>query len=210
MSKEISPLVGTQNKEKVTIIGRNLQVTPAIREHILLKIRKIEELTPNVIDVAVFLETQRSDCRVEILYKFSHFFVMTHAVLDDMYQAIDLAASRLKRKLMKWKTKIHNHSGKKLSEVEMDIHVLDRQKEDLLEVNDQIEDESFIEMDEVLNPAMVVKKKKKTIPLLTIEEAAMRMDLTDDHFMAYRSEEDMKLKVMYVRRDKTLGILEIE
>jgi len=210
MSSELSPLMGAKNKEKVTIIGRNLQITAPMRNHILLKIGKIEELTPNVIDVAVFLETQRSECKVEILYKFSHFFVMTHATLDDMYQAIDLACSRLRRKLLKWKTKIQHHSGKKLSEIEMDIHILDRQKEDLIEVNDEIEDESLFEMEEELKPPRVVKKKKKTIPVLTIEEAAMRMDLTDDYFMAYRSEEDMKLKVMYLRRDKTLGILEIE
>ncbi len=209
MSAEMNHL-GTQNKEKVTIIGRNIQVTAPMREHILLKIRKIEELTPNVIDVAVFLEIQKTECRVEILYKFSHFFVMSHAVLDDMYQAIDLAASRLRGKLLKWKTKIQHHTGKKPSEVEMNIHVLDRQKEELFEVNDEIEEEAFHEIEEILHPPVVVKNKKKTIPVLTMEEASMRMDLTDDYFMVYRSEEDMKLKVMYIRRDKTLGVLEIE
>lgn len=195
---------------KVSILGRNFVVTPAIREHILLKISKIEELTPQVIDVVVHLEIQREEHRAEILYKFSHFYVVVHAVKDDIYQAIDLAASRLRRKLLKWKTKIMHHHGKKLSEVEMDIHVIDRQKEMLLDINDQIEDETQREVEEDLRPAKVVKREKKSVPMLTLDEASMRMDLSDDHFMVYRSEEDQKLKVMYTRKDHTLGILEVE
>lgn len=199
-----------ENKEKVSVVGRNIAVTSAIRDHILLKIGKLEDLTPQVISVMVFLEIQREEHRVEILYKFSHFSVVVHAVKNDMYQAIDLAVSRLRRKLMKWKTKIMHHHAKKPSEMEMDLHILDRQKEMLLEINDQIEDETQREVELELKPPKVVKKKKRAIPMLTMEEAAMRMDLSDDHFMVYRSEEDQKLKVMYTRRDHTLGILEVE
>src|SRR5690606_13813008 len=101
--------------------------------------------------------------------------------------------------------------GKKAPEVEMNIEVLETsQVETTEDVNDAIDDEAFKKAELALAPPRVVKRKKKHLPMLTMEEAAMRMDLSDDKFMAYRSEEDQKLKVIYQRRDNTLGILEIE
>jgi putative sigma-54 modulation protein len=46
--------------------------------------------------------------------------------------------------------------------------------------------------------------------MLTMEEATMRIDLSGDNFLVYRGEEDQKIKVMYVRRDKTLGVIEVQ
>ncbi len=196
--------------DKVTIVGRNLPVTEAMREHILDKVHKIEAITPQVLNVIVYLEIQRSTNKVEIIYKFSHFLVVTHAVMDDMYQAIDLACVRLRRKLEKWKTRIQSHHGKKLSEALMDVHVLDRQKEDLYDINDQIEDATLKEMEKELRPPKIVNKKQYSIPMLTLDEAAMRIELSDLPFLVFKSEEDQKLKVIYVRRNKTIGLLELE
>ena len=196
--------------EKITIVGRNLPITEAMRNHILDKIHKIEAITPQVLNVIVHLEIQRNHHKVEIIYKFSHFRVVTHAIMDDMYQAIDLACARVRRKLEKWKTRIQSHHGKKLSEAMMDMHVLDRQKEDLLEINDQIEDATQTDVEKELNPPKIVSKKEYSIPMLTLEEAAMRIELSDVPFLVFKSEEDQKLKVLYVRRNKTLGLLEIQ
>ncbi len=196
--------------DKVTIVGRNLPITEAIREHILDKIHKIEAITPQVLNVIVYLEIQRNHHKVEIIYKFSHFLVVTHAVMDDMYQAIDTACARLKRKLEKWKTRIQSHHGKKLSEALMDVHVLDRKKEDLLEINDEIDDVNLAEIERELMPPKIVSKKEYSIPMLTIEEAAMRIELSDVPFLVFKSEEDQKLKVIYVRHNKTFGLLELE
>ena len=197
-------------EDKLTIVGRNLPVTEAMRNHIVDKVHKLEVITPQVVEVIVYLEIQRNEHRVEVNYKFSHFRVVTHAIMDDMYQAIDLACARVKRKLEKWKTKIQAHHGKKLSEAMMDMHVLDRQKKDLLEINDQIEEANFHEIEDELKPPKIVKKKEFAIPMLTLEEAAMRIELSDVTFLVFKSEEDQKLKTIYVRRDKTLGLLELE
>ncbi|MCB1067823.1 MAG: sigma 54 modulation/S30EA ribosomal C-terminal domain-containing protein, partial [Simkania sp.] len=42
---------------------------------------------------------------------------------------------------------------------------------------------------------------------LTLDEAVMKMELSDDHFMVYRSEEEQNLKVIYRRRDGSYGII---
>lgn len=195
---------------KVTVVGRHLQVTDALKKHIIDRIRRVEEITPQVIDVVVYLEVQKTVHRVEILYKFSHFKVVTKAAADDMYQAVHLAIMRLRRKLSKWKTRIQNHHAKNLAQAELSVNVLDRAKEELDEINDDIEEENFVHIEKELEPPKIVKKKKRPLKTLTTEEAVMKMELTDDHFMVYRSEEDHKIKVIYVRRDQTLGIIEVD
>lgn len=204
------PTGESQEVEKISIVGRNLQVTAPLRDHILLRLHKAEETTPGVIGVNVYLEVQKLQHRAEILYRFSHFTIMAHGTMNDMYQAFDLAYARLKKKLRKWKTQIQSHRGKKPSDIELSIQVLDKKKADLDEINDLIEEETIHEVEDELAPPTIVKKEKKMVPLLTMEEAAMRIDFSEDQFLVYRSEEDMHLKVMYVRPDHTLGILDVE
>ncbi len=197
-------------QDKITIIGRNLSLSDAIKKHIYGKLQKLDELTPSVISVVVILELNRELSSVEILYKFSHFKIVTHGVMDDMYMAIDLACSRLRRKLIKWKDMIKSHSDRKFSDVDLGVQVLDVQTEELYDINDAIEEESEQEIEDQLKPPKVVKHKVKKMSILTTDEAAMRMDLSRDRFMVYRGEEDQKIKVIYIRRDNTLGILDVE
>jgi putative sigma-54 modulation protein len=199
-----------ENRLKLTVVGKNLQVTDALKQHIMDRIQRVEAITPQVIDVTIYLEVQKTTQQVEILYKFSHFKVVTKASASDMYQALHLAIGRLRSKLRKWKTKIQNHHAKNLAAAELSVHVLDRTKEEIDAINDEIEEENFAHMEHELEPPKVVKKKKRTLKTLTMDEAVMKMELTDDHFMVYRSEEDRKIKVIYVRRDKTLGIIEVD
>jgi len=207
------------NGERITIFGRNLEITSPMREHIISKLKKIEEMTPPIIGAHVYLDIQREDHHVEIEYKFSHFrIVVNHAVtkrsqakMDDMYHAIDIACDKLKRKVRRWKTRIQEHHGKKPQEIEeKSIRVLDQKTAYLDEINDEIEDVTVKKLEEEFAPPKVVKHKKRQIPMLTMEEATMRIDLSGDYFLVYRGQEDQKLKVMYVRRDHTLGILDIE
>ena len=209
----------SENSDKIIIYGKNLEITAPLREHILTRIKKIEAETPPVIGVHIYLNIEREEHHVEIEYKFSHFrIVVTHAMvkksgskLDDMYHAIDIACDKLKRKIRRWKTRIQDHHHKKPAEIEEKaIHVLSSKTQDVDTINDQIEDALLQRLEEEFRPPEVVKKKKRQIPMLTMDEATMRIDLSGDYFLVYRGEEDQKMKVMYVRRDKTLGVLEVE
>ncbi len=218
MAQSISDL-GLDRGENVTIFGKNFEVMPAMRDHIMLKIRKIEELTPPTTRVHVYLDIQRETHHVEIEYCFSHFkVVVTHAMVDksatkvdDMYRAIDMAFDKLKGKIRRWKTRIQAHHHKKRFEIEeKSIQILNKKTQDIDYINDQIEDATIHKFEEEFSLPLIVKHKKRQIPMLTLEEATMRIDLCNDNFLVYRSEEEQKLKVMYVRRDKTLGVLDVE
>ena len=125
MAQKLSSL-RAEGGDKITIFGKNLDVTASMREHIIAKLMKIEEMTPPVIGIHIYLEIQREEHRVEIEYKFSHFRIVvshvmvkrSHAKMDDMYHAIDMACDKLKRKVRRWKTRIQEHHGKRPAEIE--------------------------------------------------------------------------------------------
>ncbi|OGN62218.1 MAG: ribosomal subunit interface protein [Chlamydiae bacterium RIFCSPHIGHO2_12_FULL_49_11] len=194
----------------ISVYGKHLEITPAIEDYVKKKIEKLKEHTPPMIDTHVILEVQKGEHRAEILYKFSHFNVLAHSSSLDLYQSIDLALARLRRKLEKWKTKIQNHHHRGLEEIELSVNVLDRNTQELAEINDTIEETHFQEVEKELAPPQIMSKDSVRVPLLTLDEAAMKIELQGNSFLIYRSEEDQKLKVMYVRPDHYLGVLEIE
>ena len=194
----------------VSILGRNIQVTPAMKEHIHVRIEKIREMCPPATDIKVYLEVQKDEHRAEILFHFSHFHVAVHAHSFDLYQAFDMCCAKLKAKLRKWKTKIQEHHHKSISAVEIDSNILDRKKEALFEINDLIEEENLHEVEEILKPLQVMRRGKRKISLLTMDEASMRFDLNGEEFLVYREEKDQKLKVMCYDKDHVLTVLELE
>lgn len=198
------------NHAEVSILGRNLQVTPAMREHIHGKMEKIREMCPPATEIKIFLEVQKDEHKAEISFHFSHFHVMVSATSFDLYLAFDKCCLRLKSKLRKWKTKIQEHHGKRIADVEIDSNILDRKKEALNEINDMIEEENFAEIEEDLIPLQVMRRGKKKVSTLTMDEASMRFDLSGEPFLVYREEKDQKLKVMCYDKEHELMVLELE
>jgi putative sigma-54 modulation protein len=199
-----------EGEVNISILGRNIQITQAIREHIDLRLRKIMHMCSNVMNIKVYLEIQKDVHKAEIVLHFSHFHLIVHAQEEDLYQAFDHCYARLKGKLRKWKTKIQEHHEKKISSVEMDFHVLDRKREDLIEINDMIEEENFHQIEEELAPLRVNRREKRKILTLTMDEASMRFDFSCEPFLVYREETDQKIKVMCYDKNHELTVLELE
>ncbi len=203
-------LEGDENVN-VTVIGKNIEITNPIKQYISEKIEKIEKVLPHIIEVIVRLEVHKLQHEVDVVMKFSHFKVQVHANTPDMYATVDKAFEKLKAKLMKWKSRIQDHHAKGINAVDLQINVLEKNKVDeLTEINDQIEDQTYAEVEDQLKPPKVYKKKTKLLKTLNLDEAVMKMELSGDHFLIYKSEEDLMLKVLYKRRDGSFGVISLE
>ncbi len=194
----------------LSLVGKHIEVTTPIRDYVSEKISKIEKIVPHLIEVQVLLDVQKLNQSVDIVLKFSHFKVKVGAVTENMYSAIDKAFKRLQTKLLKWKSRIQDHYARGASVIEMDIAVLERAQEDIGEMNQEIEDANYSQLKEEYAFPQVVKTKKRPLKCLTLDEAVMKMELSNDHFMVYRSEEEQTLKVIYRRRDGSYGVMSLE
>jgi putative sigma-54 modulation protein len=191
----------------VTIFGKNIEVTTPIKNYILEKVEKVEHMNQLGINMTVRLDIQKLDHNVEIIMKFSHFKIQVHATTLEMYSAIDKAFDRLKAKIRKWKGKIQDHHAKGVSVVDLHVHVLESRPTELQEINDQIEEENLKKRDEEYRAPKVYKQKTRSLKTLNLDEAVMKMELSKDNFLIYRSEEDLKLKVLYRRKDDSYGVI---
>ena len=191
------------------ILGRHLQVTDAMKEYAQAKLSKIERFHNHIMDIHVTMDIQNIDHSVMIFVKFDHFTVKAHAVSTDMYASIDLAVDRLQRQLQKWKGKIQDHAAKKLSSVDLKINVF-KKPSDLEEVNGEIESETERLHEEELVPGHLLDQDTIVLKTLTTDEAIMKMELSQDPFLLYKGEEDLKVKVIYRRNDGNYGVVGAE
>jgi putative sigma-54 modulation protein len=202
----------TSNQEYVgediqaTVTGRHVSVTESMKEHVLDKLAKLERFTNRIIDVHVTMDVVKLDHIVDIVIKFDHFKISTHAASEDMYRSIDKAVTKLERIVRKHKTRLQNHQAKGLSSIDMKVNVLRRDPLD--ELNDKIEEENLKEAEEAFRPHEIVSEETRPLKVLTNDEAVMKMDFSGDSFLIFLSEEDQKIKVIYRRKNDNYGIID--
>ena len=196
-----------QQEYTVNIIGKHIEVTKPIRDYVEEKISRIEAFSTHIIDVRVNLDVQKLNHTVDIIMKFSHFKVNVHAITENLYTSVDKAFERLYTKLRKWKSRIQDHHAKGVSVTEMEINVFEHAQHEIEEINQEIIDANNESLKENYTLPKVIKKKKRSLKNLTMDEAVMKMELSNDHFMIYRSEEEQALKVIYRRRDGSYGVV---
>ncbi|CCB86637.1 MULTISPECIES: ribosome hibernation-promoting factor, HPF/YfiA family [Parachlamydia] len=195
----------------ITVTGRHVLVTEAMKNYAIEKVSKIDRLSHRIIDVIITMDIQKLEHRVDIVLKVDHIKIKSHAVCDDMYVSIDKAVDKLERQLLKYKSRIRDHQAKKLTVVDMKVNVYQAPgQEELSDVNEQIEDESQRRLEENYKPRHILSSETIPLKILTNEEAIMKMELSGDAFLIFRSENDMKLKVIYRKSDQNYGIIEPE
>ncbi|MBP9842342.1 MAG: ribosome-associated translation inhibitor RaiA [Simkaniaceae bacterium] len=192
---------------RVVVEGKHLTITNAIRDYVMEKLAKTEKLSADIIDVVVRLEVHKLQHECTIIMRSSHVHIKIHSSTEDLYSAIDRAFDKLKSKLVRWKTKIQNHHAKGVSVVDMEVQVLEHLAHLDEERDQDIVEENNATLDRGDQRPKIVKKKTRPLKTLTLDEAWMKMDLTNDAFMVYRSEEDRSIKVIYRRRDGGYGVI---
>jgi putative sigma-54 modulation protein len=193
----------------ISVTGRHVLVTDAMKDYALEKVSRIEKFTDRIIDVQIRMDIQRSEHRVDIVMSVGHLFIKSSAASSDMYVSIDNAIHKLETQLLKYKSRLSNHAGKHLSTVDMKVNVLNVPGEDLAEINDEIESENRRQLIDDYRHE-IVKTETKPLKTLTLDEAIMKMDLSGETFLIFRSEEDRKLKVIYRREEGNFGVIEVE
>ncbi len=194
----------------LSVIGKHVQVTDAMRSYVLEKLSKIEKIADRIIDVAVTLDAQKLEQSCSILMNFIHFHIKVSASTDNMYSAIDRASDRALVLVRKYKSKLQSHRFKDLTTVDIHVNVIDPLKDELKAINDDIIAETVKIESEKQELHKVVAKETMPLRTLTQDEAVMKMEISDEPFLIFKSEEDQKIKVIYRREDLNYGLVQVQ
>lgn len=194
----------------LTVVGKHIEITDAIRNYVLEKLSKIERIADRIIDVHVSLDSQKLENSCSILMNFNHFQIKVMASTDQLYSAIDKATDRAIALIRKYKSKLQSKRFKDLTAVDIHVNVINPLNDEIGIINDEIiAENAFLEASKNQLHKVV---SKDTMPLktLTQDEAVMKMELSNEPFLLYRSEEDQKLKIIYRREDANYGLVQVQ
>jgi putative sigma-54 modulation protein len=194
----------------ISVVSKHIQITDAIRDYVFEKLNKIEHFASHIIDVAVTLDAQKLEYSCTIMMNFMHFHIKVSANTDNMYSAIDKASDRLIKLVRRYKTRLQSTRAKHLADVDMHVNVIQPLHNELAVVNDEIIAENALREEERYSLHKIVAKETISMKMLTQDEAVMKMELSNDPFLIYRSEEDQKIKVMYRREDQNYALVQVQ
>ena len=112
----------------------------------------------------------------------------------DLYASVDGAAAKLEAQLRKHKDRLRGHSTRSI-----------RHEEDLNLSIDILDGE---DVDAFSPTPRIVRTKKFAVKPMTIDEAALQMDLFNKDFLVFMNAGTSKLNVLYRRKDSSYGLIE--
>ena len=171
---------------RVTVIGKNINVTPALKEMIEKKVSKLDRYFNPDVEARATLSVQKNRQIFEVTIPFNGVILRCEESTDDMYKSIDLVENKLERQIRKQRTKLsrRNNSSIKVTNIE----------EVALEDEDRVGE--------------IVKVKKFNIKPMTTDEAMLQMELIEHNFFVFKDADTDNINVLYKRNDGNYGLLE--
>ena len=174
---------------KISIYSKNMQMTEALREAAIKKLRRLDKFFFFFLEAKVVLGVEKKIHKVEVTIPFNGRIVRVEEFSDDMYNALDEAVESLEQQIRKYKSKLQN---KRQSN--------DSIKFENIEPLDDEDEEEF----------KVVKTKRFAIKPMNIEEAILQMDLLKHNFFVFLNADTEEVNVVYKRKDENYGLIEPE
>ena len=191
---------------KLLIHGRNLEITPALRDYTQTK---LERATSHFADVVREADVHLSVARnprvpqqtAEVTVFANGTVIRAQERSENLYASIDLAAGKLARQLRRWKERhsdhhhSHGHSASHTPSTDV--------------VNDASPVEApLLQGREAELPDPGVRRKYFAMPPMALEEARRQLDLIDHDFYLFREKESDQLQVIYRRNHGGYGVIQ--
>lgn len=173
---------------KVTIVAKNIEVTPALKEMVEKKISKLDKYFEPNVEAKAILTVQKNRQIFEVTIPFNGIILRREESSDDMYKSIDLVEEKLQRQIRKQKTKLSrkNTGGS-------------------LRYPDFIPEEVKSDEEDV---SKIVKTKNFGVKPMSQEEAVLQMELLGHSFFVYEDSNTDNINVLYKRKDGNYGLIE--
>ncbi|HBA63759.1 MAG TPA: ribosome-associated translation inhibitor RaiA, partial [Lachnospiraceae bacterium] len=90
------------------ISGKNIDVTPALKDTIEKKLGKLERYFTPETEIVVTLSVEKGRQKIEVTIPMKGTIIRSEQVSSDMYVSIDLVEEVIERQLRRYKTKLIN------------------------------------------------------------------------------------------------------
>jgi len=179
---------------QITLTGKHLEVTEALKSYAEQKLAKLERYFRRVDSADVVASQQRSFFVVEVTLLANGYLLRAEERDADMYRAVDRVLEKLEHQLKKHKTKlIQRRTGAAEATPA-----------------EQEQPAPPVEEQPAAAVGQLVRTKRFAIKPMSPEEAVLEMELLGHDFFVFSNSDTEQVNVVYRRKDGNYGLIEPE
>lgn len=170
---------------KMQITGKNLSITPAIREKIESKINFLDRyfIIDESVEAIVVCEVEPRRQKIEVTIPTKFAILRAEEVDEDLYTAIDKVLYKLEDQIRRQKTRLDRRHREKLADI-------------------------FLDQEVDTEPEELVRTKTINVDVMDLDEAILRMEMLGHSFFVYCDDETNNVAVVYKRNSGGYGLIE--
>lgn len=180
-------------KMKISIIGKNIEVSDYLHDLITKKVGKLDKYFPEDTEAHVTLAVERNRHIVEVTIPYAGGIIRGEETSGDMYASVDNVLAKLEKQIVRHRTKLEKNL-----------------KAGAFKAPEPVFNETFDEEDLDEKPAQVVKIKHFDIKPMTVDEAMLQLELLGHSFYMFTNGDTGVINVLYKRKDGNYGLIEPE
>lgn len=172
---------------KFVIVGKNMEVTPALDAAIRDKIGKLDRFLAEQTEVHVTMDVTKDRHKMEVTIPVHDSIIRAEQVSNDMYVSLDLVEEIIERQLKKYKNKI-----------------IDKHQAAETAFRQEYLDREYLDDEEI----RIVRTKQFDMKPMYPEDACVQMELLGHNFYVFCNAETEQINVVYKRKGNTYGLIE--
>ena len=182
----------------IEITGRQIEITPALREFAFEKLRKLERLLDGPLDVHVVLAVEKHRHLAEIQVKSRTGVFSGAEETGDLFASISEVADKLERQALKHKEKVTGRKRRLATRVP-DVAVA---------IESLAGPEASPGLEEP--PARLIRSERYRLKPLAPEDAVLELEATGEDLLVFRDAGTYRVNVIYRRRDGNYELVDPE
>ena len=170
----------------ITVRGKNLDITPALKDYVEKRVKKVTKYFDKTGDIMVILKVEKGRHQVEVTVPVNGILLRGEESTSDMYASIDQVMDKIEKQIEKYKTKLAKkfRSGGFRADAAPATAVVEAEDNEL------------------------VRTKKFAVKPMDSEEAILQMNLLYHDFFMFLNIETEQVNVVYRRKDGHYGLIE--
>ncbi len=174
---------------QLSVTFRHLEPSDALKTYVQDRTSRLTKYIDRPLESQVTLTVQKFRQIADVVINADGIRIAGQEAHEDMYAAIDLVMDKIERQVRKYKGKIRKHKPSQGKEItwRRDIY----------------EQESFEDDKE----PVVVRTENYFVKPMSVDEAAMQMDLSQQEFLVFNNASSQTVNVLYRRKDGNYGLI---
>jgi putative sigma-54 modulation protein len=179
------------------ITGRHVEITDDIRSYVEKRVKKIEGVFNRIIDLQVVIELEKSRYFTEIMVATKKAMFHAQGETHDVFSSLDSGMDKLDRQIRRYKERMKDWRHRT---PQRDVAA------QLSEEGISAQEDTGVSLDS--RPPIVRASEKFAPKPMTVEEAAMQLEMSGDSLLLFLNAETNQINLVYEQENRNYGWVE--